>query len=362
MPGRRIAANHRLIATPFLDVPTALGGPLGTAVLRRAPEDFVVREWLGFDADGDGDHVLLKVRKRGANTHWVAQQLARIAHVPVRDVGYAGLKDRAAVTEQSFTLPLRSRVALGEWVGVAGEGFEVIAAAPHRRKLKRGALRGNEFVIVLREFTGSLQALEERLAAIARCGVPNYFGPQRFGRAGNNLVTAERWFSSGEAPPDRLQCGFAISAARAALFNAVLARRVTERTWDRLLPGDIANLDGSGSIFAVDDVDATLNERCAALDIHPTGPLWHGESLAAREVRALEQAVAQEHAVLSAGLARLELQAERRALRVRVGELRWQIDGTDVTLSFRLSKGAFATAVLHEIVANAFAVAGLDAE
>src|SRR5690606_19220333 len=130
--------------------------------------------WLGFQADGEGDHLLLKVRKRGANTMWVAKQLARLGGISPHDVGFAGLKDRNALTEQSYTVPLRS--ALGsEWLGVSGEGFEVIGAERQRRKLKRGALKGNDFQIVLRDFEGDLQVLEQRLHSIAALGVPNYF-------------------------------------------------------------------------------------------------------------------------------------------------------------------------------------------
>lgn len=349
------------LADPFLQVPTAHGDPLGRAVVRAQPEDFLVREWLGFEADGEGDHVLIKVRKRGANTFWVAKQLARIAKVPPHDIGYAGLKDRDAVAEQSFTVPVRSAVGLA-WVGVSGEGFEVIAAERHKRKLKRGALRGNEFVIVLRDFCADASALDARLRRIAEEGVPNYFGPQRFGRAGSNLESAQRWFEAGARPEDRLQRSFAISAARSAVFNAVLAERVRAQTWNTLLEGDLANLDGSGSIFAVESLDETLRERCRILDLHPTGPLWHGETTAARDVGDLERAVADRFRLFAEGLSRVGLEPERRALRVRVADLKWSFADATLTLSFRLTKGAFATAVLHEIVVDAFAMARMDAE
>ena len=254
-------------------LPCAHGGPAGRAQVRAAPEDFVVQEWLGWEADGEGDHLLLRVRKRGANTLWVAKQLARLAKIDPRDVGFAGLKDRDAVAEQAFTVPARS--AIGEsWLGVAGEGFEVVAAARHRRKLKRGALKGNDFEIVLRAFGGDLVSLEQRLRTIAVAGVPNYFGPQRFGRDAGNLRTALAWFSDGAAPADRWQRGFALSAARAALFNAVVAQPCWRRNMEPAVAGRVVNLDGSGSIFAAESIDATLDERCGQLDIHPTGPLW----------------------------------------------------------------------------------------
>jgi tRNA pseudouridine13 synthase len=335
-------------------LPCAHGGPAGRAQLRAEPEDFVVREWLGWEADGEGDHLLLKVRKRGANTLWVAKQLARLGKIDPRDVGFAGLKDRDAVAEQSFTVPARS--AIGDaWTGVTGEGFEVIAAPRHRRKLKRGALKGNDFTIVLRAFEGDAGVLEQRLRAIATAGVPNYFGPQRFGRDSNNLRTALAWFSGGATPQDRWQRGFALSAARAAIFNAVVARRVADGTWNTLLPGEIVNLDGSGSVFVADGVDAALEARCAGLDIHPTGPMWSGPASASGGAAAIEAEVGARLDVLARGLSEARLEPERRALRIRVAGLEWQISGDVVQLQFRLLRGAFATAVLHELLGNAFA-------
>jgi tRNA pseudouridine13 synthase len=346
----------------ILMLPCAHGGPAGQAQLRACPEDFVVREWLGFGADGEGDHLLLKVRKRGANTLWVAKQLARIAKIHPGDVGFAGLKDRDAVAEQSFTVPVRSARG-ADWAGVSGDGFEVLQAQRHRRKLKRGALRGNEFEIVLRDFTGDGVALEDRLQAIAAAGVPNYFGPQRFGHGAQNLEMARAWFA-GEAPtPDRTERGFALSAARAALFNAVLAQRVADRTWNRLQPGEIVNLDGSGSIFVADLIDAALELRCEQLDVHPTGPMWGGDARGGSgAAAALEQRVVQDYPVLAAGLSGAGLEAERRALRVRVDGLQWTIEGAQVQLRFRLHRGSYATAVLHELIDNAFVAATPEAD
>jgi tRNA pseudouridine13 synthase len=322
--------------------------------MRDTPEDFVVHEWLGFSADRAGDHFLLKVRKRGANTMWVAKQLAKLGKLHPRDVGFAGLKDRDAIAEQSFTVPARSAIA-EQWVGVAGDGFEVLSAERHRRKLKRGALRGNEFEIVLRAFEGDPARLEQRLQTIALAGVPNYFGPQRFGRAGHNIATALAWFSGESPSPERVERGFALSAARAAIFNAVLAERIRNGSWDQLQPGDLANLNGSGSIFPVDAIDEVLAERCQRLDIHPTGPMWGDNSpTTGGAVAALEREVANRHALLSEGLGRGRLESERRALRTAVANLQWSRAGNDVTLRFRLPRGAFATAVLHELIDNAF--------
>lgn len=336
-----------------VDVPVAVrahGAPLGQARIRVTPEDFVVREWLGFDADRDGEHLLLTVRKRSANTMWVAKQLARLADIAPRDVGFAGLKDRHAVTEQAFTLPARSKIG-DAWMGVVGEGFEVIAAARHRRKIKRGTHRANDFSIVLRDFHCEPQALAARLDLIRKLGVPNYFGPQRFGNDGGNLRVAERWFVDGQPPHDRFERGFALSAARSAVFNEILTTRVRDATWNRLLAGDTANLNGTGSIFAVAEVDESLLDRCARLDVHPTGPLWgRGELRTGGTVRELESAVAARYAAWCAGMERADLNQERRPLRLAVENLTSSVVDGGIKLEFRLGRGAFATTVLHEIV------------
>jgi tRNA pseudouridine13 synthase len=340
--------------TRALDLPCAHGTPVGCGRIRSIPEDFIVREWLGFEPDGEGDHWLLTIRKRGANTQWVAAQLAKIAKIHPRDIGYAGLKDRNAVAEQAFTVPAKSAVA--NWTTVTGEGFEVLRAQRHRRKLKRGALKGNDFEIVVREFDGDRDALVERLSQIAERGVPNYFGPQRFGHDLTNLRRAYAMFRGETVVKDRFVRGFALSAARARVFNAVLARRVEAGQWNRFVPGDVANLDGSNSVFVPEAIDATLLERCERLDIHPTGPLWGaGEPMTRDDARAIEESVVDAHSVLCRGLETAGLKQERRSLRIRVGALEHEIVGRDLRLRFRLGRGAFATAVLHEILADAFA-------
>ncbi|MBB6091777.1 tRNA pseudouridine13 synthase [Povalibacter uvarum] len=337
-----------------LDLPCAWGAPPVRGRVRVSPEDFVVREWLGFAADGDGDHWLLTVRKRGANTHWVAKQLGKLAQIHPRDVGFAGLKDRDAVTEQAFTIPVRSAMT-GDWAGVSGDGFEVVAAERHRRKLKRGALRGNDFEIVVRDLAGDRAALDGRCKLIAAQGVPNYFGPQRFGNDGANLTRARQWFSGERELHDRFERGFALSAARSAIFNAVAAERVRNGTWNQLQAGDVANLDGSNSVFKVDALDEVLRDRCDRMDIHPTGPLWgRGELVSQGEVASLERRVADAEGSLASGLATTDLDQERRSLRMRLAEFAWALEGPDLRLRFRLSRGVFATAVLHEILEDAF--------
>lgn len=338
-----------------LRLPTAFGEPPASGRLRVTPEDFRVEEILGFEPDGTGAHALLIVEKRGANTGWVASQLARAMRVAVRDVGWSGQKDRNAVTRQAFTLPWPVSAPLDACLGHVGEGYRVLGASRHGRKLRPGSHRANRFELRVRDLAGDRDALEARLQQIAEQGVPGYFGPQRFGRAGSNLDRARQWAAEGSAPRDRSQRGFALSAARSAIFNAVLAARVAHDSWNRLLPGEAVNLDGKRSFFRSSCIDAELSARCATMDVHPSGPLWgRGESPATGEALEVEAPIVANESALCVLLEAQGLEHERHSLRLPVRKLEWSIDGDTLSLAFELLRGAFATSVLHEIVRDAW--------
>ena len=343
-----------------LSPPAAWGESLGSGVLRASPEDFEVDEVLGFEASGEGPHALLRVRKRGANTEWVARELARAVGAKPFEVGFAGLKDRNAVTTQHFTVP-RGKRAAEEFIGLKGEGYEVLSSKAHQRKLPRGALEGNRFVIVVRGLSCDVAQLGERVQRIATGGCPNYFGEQRFGREAGNLEQvlrkAQQLAEGGRSDRrsrGRDDAGFMLSAARSLIFNAMLAERVTRGTWNQLSTGDVANLDGRGSVFPVDAVDTGLEQRCAALDVHPTAPLaGQGESLARDAVLALEDTIAARFPEALAVIHAEGMKPERRSLRIRVRGLEHEYSADSLRLRFALSAGSFATTVLREIIAGA---------
>ena len=325
----------------------ALGPDVLRATIRGVPEDFVVEEQLGFVATGAGEHLWLLVEKRGANTVWVAQQLARWAGVAEHAVGYAGLKDRHAVTRQTFTVHLPGRKS-PDLEGLAIDGVRVLASDWHQRKLPRGALRGNRFVLNLRNVEGERQAIEDRLGRIVARGVPNGFGAQRFGREGGNLAAARAMFAGRRA--SRSQRSIYLSAVRSELFNRILAERVRQQAWDTALPGEVFMLDGSHSVFGPVPLDAELAQRLADSDIHPTAALWGaGELRSDAAVRAIEMAVAAAEPELVAGLVSAGLKQERRALRVPVRELQWHWESDALVLAFELPAGSYATAVLEAL-------------
>ena len=301
-----------------LDFPLALGSPPCTGRLRTEPEDFQVDELLpaDFAFTGAGEHLCLQIRKRGENSRWVARQLAAAAGIAESDVGFCGLKDRRAVTTQWFSLPLRGDATLA----LDGLDAEILDRQRHRAKLRRGMHAGNRFRIRLREVEGDREAIAARIAELAR-GVPNYFGPQRFGIAGNNLVAAQELIA-GPRIRGGGRNGIYLSAARSWLFNRVLAARVRDGTWNRPLEGEV----------------------------QPEGPLWgRGRSPAPAAVAQLEAQVLADwqhwcHALEHAGL-----RQERRALVLVPEALSWHWQDADLIVEFRLGRGEFATALLAEL-------------
>jgi tRNA pseudouridine13 synthase len=301
----------------------ALGAPLCTCRIRSTPSDFVVTEQLDIEFSGEGEHDWLWIEKTGANTTWVADQLARHAGVHSRDVGYSGLKDRHAVTYQWFSVRRPSGEGT-DWSALEAEGVNVLEQQRHQRKLKRGAHKSNAFQIALRsdDIGAHVDALNERLSAIAEQGVPNYFGEQRFGRDGGNIALGESIVAGRRVSRNKRSIG--ISALRSLEFNNELSARIDVDTWNKLLPGDKANLDGSGSVFDVDALTDELEQRCAEMDIHPCGVL--------------------------PAIDKLKVKAAHRPLRVRVADIARHDEGDAFWLEFQLPKGSFATAVLRELV------------
>ncbi len=328
----------------------AHGAPVLGARLRAAPEDFFVEELPGFEASGAGEHLLLTVEKRGMNTAFAARRIAAWAGVDESAIGYAGLKDRHAVTRQRFTVWLPKKIA-PDLEALQSDDLRVLEHAWHARKLPRGALAGNRFVLVLRDVEGEHAAIETRLQAIASQGVPNYFGEQRFGRGGGNVQQAVAMFAGRRVK--REERTMLLSAARSELFNRVLAARVEAGNWNAALDGEVWMLDGSRSVFGPEAFTDELQARLAAFDIHPTGPLWgEGELRSTDASRDLELAAMQGDTAtrLRNGLERAGLKQERRALRLRPDAIAWRwLDDGALELAFALPPGCYATTLLREL-------------
>lgn len=323
-----------------------------SARFKQVPEDFVVDEHIPFALSGEGEHAWLRIRKRDNNTDWVAGRLAEYAGVNRQAVGYAGLKDRFAVTTQWFSVHLPGREDV-DWQAFSQAGIEILAVTRHRKKLQRGALQHNSFTIRLRDIEAGddgFEQLQQRCDQIRQQGVPNYFGEQRFGRGMKNLADAEAMFLSRRRRLSRHKRSLLLSAARSWIFNAILSARISAGTWNRRIDGDVLMLDGRSACFRDDGAD-DLDRRLENGELHPTAVLWgDGETMAAAECLRIESEVVDTYPVLKQGLVDARVAQQRRPMRVQVRDIECRRDGADLVLRFSLQAGSYATMVLRELV------------
>ena len=331
------------------DWPRAHGGPAGEGRIRCSPDDFIVNERSGFEPSGSGEHVFVQIQKSAENTDYVARQLAKFSSVTNRDVSYAGLKDRHALTTQWFSVWLPGKEE-PDWAGFETENIRILQSIRHQKKLKRGALSGNDFILTVRDWSGDKGQLEQILMTIKNQGVPNYFGTQRFGRAGRNVENALRMFKGVRVK--RQQRSIYLSAARSFLFNEILASRIQKQQWNQAVSGDTFIFDQSGSYFKSAHMDESIHCRLNSGTIHPTGVLWgKGEIDVFADALAIETAVLKRYPAIMQGLADAAVAMGRRALRVKLQNLRWQFIGAaDLQLAFFLPAGSYATSVLREMI------------
>jgi tRNA pseudouridine13 synthase len=308
--------------------PKAYPASGASAALKRLNEDFIVTELPLQLPSGEGEHIWLDIEKKGANTAFVAQQLAEAASVQERDVGYAGLKDRYAITRQWFSIYL-PKGETPDLTLLQHPEFKILSQSRHVKKLRPGDLQGNRFRIVLRDVNGDRDAIEANLEAVASHGVPNYFGAQRFGHDGGNVQQGLAMLAREIRVRNPKKKGIYLSAVRSFVFNEVLALRIQQGLWGNTLPGDV--MDEAG---------------------RPTGPLWgRGRVITTDRAQALENGVAERHATLCDGMEHAGLDQERRALVASPVGMSWAWpQANQLVLTFSLPAGNYATSVLNEIL------------
>jgi tRNA pseudouridine13 synthase len=318
--------------------------------LRTTPEDFVVDEVPAYLPAGEGDHLMVRVQKRLMTTDDVARALASRAGCRPQEVGYAGRKDRDAVTTQWFSVPATADPAALASLDL--DGVRVLESGRHHNKLRTGHLHGNRFAVTLRAVCDDAEARARAiLERIAAEGLPNGFGPQRFGRDGRNVEQAREWIVGGRRPPrDKSRRMFLVSSLQAALFNRVVERRLADGGI-RALDGDICKRHDSGGMFVAGAADEVA-PRIAAREVSPTGPIygarmWWPEGAA----KALEEEILRDAGLDPDVLERFKKDGKgsRRPLRVFPEDVAWRTDGDALVLEFTLDAGSFATTLLAEV-------------
>ena len=334
--------------TDLLQCSYLYGQPKSTGLLRQTMSDFKVFEQLPFQASGEGEHLFLYIRKTGANTGFVAKQLAQYFSVKDTLVSYAGLKDRFAVTEQWFSVHLPGQ-KINSLADLAIEGVELLHYTWHNKKLRIGALSGNRFELTLRDVT-DIAELERRWQVICHHGVPNYFGEQRFGINGGNLLQAKQMFA-GKKVKDKKKRGMYLSAARSLIFNKIVSQRIDDEKFNEICEGDVLMLSGTQSVFLPEQYDDKIHQRYHEHDLDITAPLWgKGSLMTTGTINHFEEKLAQQYHEYAQGLIPFGLKQERRRIRLLISHAKLAVNDNKVILSFNLSAGAYATTVLRELL------------
>ena len=328
--------------------PYAYGEPATTGRMRVAPEDFFVEEQLSFEPDGEGEHVFVCIEKRELNTDDIARSLGKHLGLKNVDVSYAGMKDRRAVTRQWFSLTMPGK-PMPESFGLP-EGASLLQVTRHSRKLKKGGLKANRFVLQVRDLQGDKADIEKRLICIKAEGVPNYFGEQRFGRGRNNLQQADKLFHK-QIRPKRHQQGLYLSAARSWLFNQMLAERINQNNWNEALSGDAFIFDDSLQYFVEETISDETRSRLQGLLIHPSGPLWgRGQDFLSSDALALEERILAPYQEWREALERMGLKQQRRSYRLMPQDMQYEWLAENILeLRFTLPRGSYATSVMREL-------------
>ena len=324
------------------------GKPTQAGRLKAEFADFIVKEELGYDLSGDGEFVAVKIRKTDANTLFVGEKLAEFVGISAKNMSYAGLKDRHAVTEQWFCLHLAGKET-PDFTQFQLDGVEIIEVTRHNRKIRVGSLAGNHFELLLREVKES-DDLTARLQQIQAVGFPNYFTEQRFGRDGHNLTQAQRWAKGEISVKDRKKRSFYLSAARSEIFNLVVSNRIELGLTQQVLENDLMQLAGSNSWFVAKAEElAELNKRLDLQDILLTAPLV-GENSATQMVSEYEQKIVAEHQDLLALMAKERMNSARRAMFCKPQHFEWLFEEEGLRLKFFLDAGSYATALVRELI------------
>ena len=331
----------------WADLPALSADILGTGGQTRVClEDFVVAEIPRSHPGGEGDFAFAYVEKRGLNTHNLVAAL-RERGVPYNEVGVAGQKDKYAITRQWLSVPVQHAAGLEALDRL--DGVRVLEISRHDSRLRRGYLRGNRFEVRVRQPDPCWQQrAQATVELIQASGLPNYFGPQRFGRFNSNAIDAIRVLRGEKVPGGRRLNEFFISALQAHLFNWILKQRIELDLYRRVLAGDRARRHDTGGMFFVGDA-LVESERAARLEISAVLPLYGRKvSGGLEDVAALESQVLERFGLRRSDF-RPHTRGDWRISRVRPEDIVLRTCEDGFVVEFTLPSGAYATTFLREL-------------
>ncbi|WP_367605767.1 tRNA pseudouridine(13) synthase TruD [Legionella sp. W05-934-2] len=327
----------------------AWGGPTSPGFIKQSPEDFRVEELSNIEFSDSGEHLYLQVEKTNLTTEQCSQSLARIIKKPANVVSYAGLKDKFGITTQWFSIHCPGE-DVSPLIPDQHDGWRILQRRRHHKKLKIGWLKGNRFQLIVRDVTRT-DMLDDQLKHIQQQGLPNYFGPQRFGNQGNNIYQAWQWFNGHKKVKNPFMKGMLLSAVRGYLFNQQLSLRVQQQNWQKAIPGDVLQLSGTHSVFVADKITPDIQLRIYEHDLSPCGQLVGKERIMSnQEAYQIMQDALNPYQAFVDALIEKNVSAAWRAFILKPVAFEWEwLAENQIKLNFELPAGAYATTILTEV-------------
>lgn len=320
------------------------------AVIKEKHSDFVVNEELAYAPSGTGDHLYIRFRRSDWNTERIASKVAQILSLDKHDYGYAGMKDRHAIVEQTLSFKLAedkfSEEEITQRLSDHAPELTILSMDRHNNKLKRGHIKHNAFTIIVRHLDTTVEALQKRAETIQENGFANYYGPQRFGIQYDNIRTGFELLKGFKRIKSAHKRDLYSSSIQSALFNILLTRRI--ETKQNLILGDVLKKNDTGGVFINDDLIVN-QERLNAGELTVCGPMFGYKMMPTEdESHQIEMALLEEFHLGINKFKRMKVTGTRRPFFISPGEINIkQVDDTSYQFSFNLPKGTYATTLLR---------------
>ena len=340
---RAEAAIAMLSSLPFTADPLpGIGG-----AIKATPGHFVVEEILPYAACGEGEHVYVTFRRAGWNTADAARIMQKHLGLTPSDVGWGGRKDKTAVVVQTLSFRCGVNYPLADVEKTLADlPFEILAIDRHRNKIKTGHVAANRFTVVISH--PGPDALPRALAIaeqLKQTGVPNFYGPQRFGYGLQNIHRGFALFSAGKKGRKDT---FMVSVVQSALFNIWLKQRMQAGEYRRLLSGDVVKKTDTGGMFTVEDL-AIEDPRFTAGEIVYTGPIFGFKMKPAMHAAGEKEAtLLRQFSLAPEDFRQFRSPGSRREAILNLTDLTLAEVDDGLRLTFTLPSGAYATTVLRE--------------